>query len=76
VTVAPEAGTVTPAAKPAAAHVAKAPTVVTLPAAVNAGGGSSAPTSDFPVWGAAMIVAAALAAAGAGVRLGTSSHSS
>ena len=34
-----------------------------------AGGGSSAPQTDFPLWGIAMVAAAALAAAGAGSRL-------
>ncbi len=45
------------------------PESATIPAAVPAGGGSSAPTQDFPFWGAAMIAAAALVAAGAGSRL-------
>ena len=67
---------VKPVSNPAAAAVAAVPAAANVPAAVNAGGGSSAPASDFPVWGVAMIVAAALAAVGAGVRLGTSSHSS
>jgi hypothetical protein len=50
------------------------PAAATLPASVPAGGGSSAPTQDFPIWGAAMIVAAALAAAGAGMRLAKSDN--
>jgi hypothetical protein len=43
------------------------PAAATLPSAVPAGGGST--QTDFPVWGVAMIAAAALAAAGAGSRL-------
>jgi hypothetical protein len=49
------------------ASVASVPSAATLPSAVPAGGGST--QTDFPVWGIAMIVAGALAAAGSGSRL-------
>ena len=52
------------AASPATVAV---PAAATLPAAVPAGDGST--QTDFPVWGIAMIVAAALGAAAAGSRL-------
>ena len=51
------------------ASAASVPTAATLPSAVPAGGGSSAPQTDFPVWGIAMVAAAALVAAGSGSRL-------
>ena len=59
----PAAATV---AAPAPATVA-VPAAATIPTAVPAGGGST--QTDFPIWGVAMIAAAALAAAGAGTRL-------
>jgi hypothetical protein len=55
-----------PAAATVPTHV-KVPAKATLPSAIPAGDGSTAP--DFPVWGVAMIAAAALVAAGASTRL-------
>ena len=59
---------------PSAAQVAGIPAAATVPSSVPAGGGSSAPGQDFPVWGAAMIVTAALVAAGAGMHVFTTNN--
>ncbi len=45
------------------------PEEATVPVAVPAGGGSSAPGSQAPLWGVALIVLGALGAAGAGSRI-------
>ena len=59
------AAATTAGANPASVSV---PQAATIPTAVPSGDGSSAPGSDFPVWGIAMMVVAALAAAGAGTK--------
>ena len=66
----PEEGTI-PATNPEPAEVptdAGTPAMGTVPTAVEAGGGSSQRNS-VPVWAYAMIIAGALGAAGAGLRL-------
>lgn len=44
----------------------------TVPTAVNAGGGSSAPGGQLPIWALAMAIVGAIGTAGASVRLATS----
>ena len=48
-----------------------APMKATIPEAVNAGGGSSAPTSSLPLWATALMAVSAATAAGAWIRLAT-----
>jgi hypothetical protein len=54
--------------QPAKVPAAKTPVAATIPSAVNAGGGSSAP-AGLPLWSVALMIAGLLGSVVAGSRL-------